>query len=98
MNKIRAVRTTLTKMDLMGDLTLEVFSAPRRLDVWSLVASLLFTCHSERSPQAGGQLLGVVVPQLHATHSHDLADEADLLSFQVFTPQILKVNDKGEGA
>lgn len=82
-----------------GVLTLEVFSAALcqmdRRD-WRGVVMLespgfaLFTCHSERSPQAGGQLLGVVVPQLHATHSHNLADEADLLSFQVFTSQILK--------
>lgn len=53
------------------------------------------TCYSKRSPQARGQLFGVVIPQLHATHSHNLADKADLLPFQIFTSQILKKKHTG---
>lgn len=49
------------------------------------------TCHSERSPQPRRQFSGVVVPQLHPAHSHDLTHKTDFLSFQVFATQVLEI-------
>lgn len=49
------------------------------------------TGHAEGPPQARGQLPRVVVPQLHAAHTDNLADEADFLPFQVLASQVLQI-------
>lgn len=51
----------------------------------------MVTGHSERPPQARGQLPGVVLPQLHAAHADDLTNEADFLPFQVFASEVLEI-------
>lgn len=49
------------------------------------------TGHSKRPPQARGQLPGVVVSQLHATHSNDLTNKTDFVPFQVFASEVLEI-------
>lgn len=48
------------------------------------------TCHAKRSPQAGGELAGVVVSEFHPPNSDDLADEANLFPFQILAAKVLE--------
>ena len=57
--------------------------------------SLWSTCHAEGPPQPRGQLLGVVVPELHASDADDLTHKADPVPLQVLTAQVLRAGDIG---
>lgn len=50
----------------------------------------MITCHAEGPPQPRGELARVAVSKFHATHTHDLAHEADLVPLQVFAAQVLE--------
>lgn len=51
--------------------------------------TLIFTSHTKRPPQTRRPFLMMSVFQIHTAHAHNLADQIDLLSVQVFIPQIL---------
>lgn len=50
---------------------------------------LIFTRHTKRPPQAHRPFLMRSIFQIHTAHTHNLTNQIDLLSVQVFIPQIL---------
>lgn len=87
-----------TGTSLMGFEQLWVYTAPQQLHHPTSIEGLRRrwrehprgTCHPEGPAQAWRELPGVVVPQLHPAHTHDLTHKTDLLPLQVLAAQVLQ--------
>ena len=60
-----------------------------------LTGSCSSTCHPKRPPETLSELLAVRLFQVHPAHSHYLTYQINLLSAQVFVPQVLVEVDAG---